>query len=152
MKLLRIFFHVPPLLLWPAYPLELDGLPNSHCGGVVGGVIGSPKGLCDDAEVSSVSPMSMGEMTIASDSFDDHGEITAVPDDRDGTIDILEEFDACLVECERVRANCENVDGAEALLPTAGADDGMLEDIDGDDRRSFLVDRRYNDLSSFDRT
>lgn len=101
----------------------------------MGGVIGSPKGLEDDAEVSSVRPISTGEMTIPSESLDDHGESPAVPEET------LDELEACLAECERVRANCENVDGADALLPTAGADEGNELDIDGDDCRSLRVGR-----------
>jgi hypothetical protein len=135
-KLLRIFFHVPPLLLEPPNPLvELPGLPKSHCGGVVGGVIGSPNGLCDEFDVSSWSDSSTGEMTIPSESLDDHGDIVVVVED------IFEEFDVCLVECERVRANCENADGADARL-LRGADDGMDCAMPGDDRRSLRVERR----------
>ena len=116
----------------------------------MGGVIGPSKGLADDCEVSSVRPMSMGEMTMASDSFDAHGDSTAVLDGRDGTD--FDELEACLVECDNVRANCENVDGADCLFGTAGAEDGSDEVIDGDDRRSFRVDLRYIDRSSFVRT
>jgi hypothetical protein len=49
-KELLIFFHAPPLLLDPTNPDELVGLPKSHCGGVVGGVIGSPTASGDDPE------------------------------------------------------------------------------------------------------
>ena len=91
-------------------------------------------------------------MTIASDSFDDQGDRTAVPDDLDGTDEIFDELDACLVECESVRANCEKDDGAEALFPAAAADEGSDVYIDGDEGRSLRVERRYSDRSSLDLT
>jgi len=55
-----IFFQeLPSLFLEPAKPggaLALIGLVNSDCGGVFGGVIGSPNALGEDAKLSSVRP------------------------------------------------------------------------------------------------
>ena len=85
--------------------------------------------------------MSTGEMTIASDSFEDHGESTAW-EFLEGTGETLDELDACLVECDNVLAKCENDEGADALLLTAGADEGGDAIMEGDDRRSLRVDRR----------
>jgi len=93
-KLLLIFFHVPAP--WLLEPPALIGLPKSLCGGVVGGVIGSPKGLGDCAELSSVRPAdrSAGDMDIGSEELEDQGEITAVAELRaEGTNDNLDELD-----------------------------------------------------------
>lgn len=66
--------------------------------------------------------MSTGEITIPSESFDDHGDSTAVPEDLEGTDDSFEELEACLVECDRLRAKCENVEGADCLLVASCAE------------------------------
>jgi len=52
-------------------------------------------------------------------------------------------------ECERVRAKCENVDGAEERFWIAGADAGIDVDKGGEDFRSRRA-RRYMARSSYE--
>jgi hypothetical protein len=92
--------------------------------------------------------MSTGEITMPSESFDDHGDSTAVPEDLEGTDDSFEELEAFLVECDKLRAKWEKVDGADCLLIAGCAEAGIEFVIDGDDRRSLRVERRYIDRSS----
>lgn len=113
--------------------------------------MGSPIALGEDTELSSVRPISAAEMICpGSDPFEDQGESTADEARAEGGCG-LEEFEVCRVECESVRANCEKVDGAEERL-CGGAEAGIDEDIDeiieGEERRSFRLDRRYMARSS----